>query len=664
MDVLLISMPFGPLTSPSIGLSLLKEGLIKKGFKVEIKYFTIDFADLIGAEIYSLISNGYPVNHDMVGEWIFSNLMFDYSSNQQEKFINEIILGNNKNHSKKFLTRKSIDNKFKDSIYSIIDKLPKFIGNCLDEIENINPKIIGFTSVFQQQLASLCLARKIKEKNKDYIVVFGGANNEGIMGIETYSQFHDYVDIVVSGEGDLIFPKIVSSIINDTDINIEKGVINKLNIEKLKKEYVTSWSSPSVRDMDSLPNPCYNDYFEQLREKDIDMKIQPRILFETSRGCWWGMLHHCTFCGLNGDNMEQRTKSPERAMEELLYLHKQYPNSPISVVDNILDYSYFKNFIPKLIQDKPDDLDLFYEVKANLNKDQIRMLKNAGINGIQPGIESLSDEVLKIMKKGVSSIQNIQLLKWCKEIGLESEWNFLFGFPTESSEEYERMANIIPLITHLKPPGSAAPIRLDRFSPNFNNSLNLGFSNVNAYPTYNHIYPFEQNVINNLAYYFTYDYVIPQDVESYTFKLLTQIKIWKEVHENSDLFYIDKQELLLVWDFRPISNQELIILRSVERLVLLICEKAKTIHQIKEKLKNENIHIEDIEFSFLMEKLLKKNLIIFNNIHYLSIVLCLDDEYSPNYNILQKLQNYLSQMSNTNNVTFEIDLNHKEYELH
>src|SRR5512144_1002972 len=106
---------------------------------------------------------------------------------------------------------------------------------------------------------------------------------------------------------------------------------------------------------------------------------------------------------------------------------------------------------------------LFYEVKSNLRKEQVKQLRDAGITEIQPGIESFSDAVLKLMRKGVSALQNIQLLKWCKEFGVQPRWNVLWGFPGEAGEEYERMAAMIPLLAHLPPPVSASGLRLDRF---------------------------------------------------------------------------------------------------------------------------------------------------------------------------------------------------------
>ena len=56
-DVLLISMPFGPLFWPSIGLSLLKAGLEPLGVNTRVRYFTFDFARRIGQAFYSFVAN-------------------------------------------------------------------------------------------------------------------------------------------------------------------------------------------------------------------------------------------------------------------------------------------------------------------------------------------------------------------------------------------------------------------------------------------------------------------------------------------------------------------------------------------------------------------------------------------------------------------------------
>ncbi|MFZ3345265.1 radical SAM protein, partial [Mycobacterium sp.] len=175
--------------------------------------------------------------------------------------------------------------------------------------------------------------------------------------------------------------------------------------------------------------------------------------------------------------MTYRSKESQRAFDELMTLSQRYPDRPISIVDNILDTSYFRTFLPQL-RDSSASLSLFYEIKANVSKDQLPVLRDAGVTVVQPGIESLSTHVLRLMRKGVTMLQNIQTLKWCKELGMDVEWNVLWGYPGETASDYEQCAAIVPLLTHLQPPGGKAPIRLDRFSPYFEQALNFGISNV------------------------------------------------------------------------------------------------------------------------------------------------------------------------------------------
>ena len=210
---------------------------------------------------------------------------------------------------------------------------------------------------------------------------------------------------------------------------------------------------------------------------------------------------HCTFCGLNGGRMRFRSKSPARVLAELDSLRARHPGLVIGAVDNILDMSYFATLLPALVAAR-GDMRLFYEVKANLRKDHVRMLRDAGVRDIQPGIESLADGVLRLMRKGVSALQNIQLLKWCAELGVRPVWNVLWGLPGEDPDEYERMAALVPLLTHLPPPSNAGPVRIDRFSPLFEDPDAHGVGEVEPVEAYRHLYPFPAESVARLAYYF------------------------------------------------------------------------------------------------------------------------------------------------------------------
>ncbi|HYM59415.1 MAG TPA: RiPP maturation radical SAM C-methyltransferase [Thermoanaerobaculia bacterium] len=569
-EVSLVSMPFGPHIAPSIGLSLLRAQLRSAGIDSEIHYFSIEFAELIGESLYYSIAtdSGHPSIRELAGEWLFRDALFETECDSGA-YVEEILRQRRawpRHACKKPLTPAAIRR-----ILSVRDKIGSFLDRCCDRLLDRSPRIVGFTSVFQQHVASLALARRIKRRAPDTFIVFGGANCEGLMGAETVRQF-PFVDAAISGEGDLLFPELVRRVLGGDALDGLSGIRTPASAEREIRSGSIS-NAPMVIDMDALAVPSYDDFFEKFNRSRLSRRWEPALYFESSRGCWWGERSHCTFCGLNGVTMKYRSKSAERALGELVDLARRHPGCDIQVTDNILDMSYFDTFVPALAGHKLK-IDLFYETKSNLKKTQIRALRDAGITRIQPGIESFSDPVLKLMRKGVSALQNIQLLKWCKELGVKPFWNFLWGFPGEEPEEYHRMAKLIPRLRHLQAPMGVAGIRLDRFSPSFVARESLGFANVRPLAPYRHIYPFPDEVVQNLAYYFDFDYAEPQMVASYAKPLQKALSEWQRAGEAEDLLALDDGSHLCIWDLRKRAAEPLTTLRGLDRFLYRRCDAA------------------------------------------------------------------------------------------
>ncbi len=253
----------------------------------------------------------------------------------------------------------------------------------------LQPRIVGFTSVFQQHLASLALAKRLKARLPDTFIVMGGANCEATMGVETVRQFA-FVDAVVSGEADQVFAELAVRMVRR---RVDRGHLRASSRRRRSPGPAglgPAPTAPAVTDLDALPYPDYTDFFAQFERSRFGKTWQPSVFVETSRGCWWGERMHCTFCGLNGATMAFRSKSAPRALDELTHLATSYPGCDIQVVDNILDLKYFKTLLPELAARKLN-VSLFYETKSNLKKDQVRLLRDSGVLTIQPGIESFSD---------------------------------------------------------------------------------------------------------------------------------------------------------------------------------------------------------------------------------------------------------------------------------
>ena len=627
-DVVLITMPFGQLTGPSIGLSLLKAGLKPLGITSQILYFTLHFAEQIGAARYSRIAEGLPPSYELIGEWLFSAALFGPDNIDTDGYIDQILRGRSPLLAPLIAQRpEKIPDEAIQKLLEIRGQVDSFLDECLAETLRRQPKIVGFTTVVQQQVASLALAKRLKQQSPDIFIVFGGANCEGVMGAEIIKQFPD-VDAVVSGEGDLIFPQLVSRVLQKQAIFNLPGVYTRqdgsLNING---HYP---NAPAVQDLDALPIPDFTDFFEQWQVIHLDTDLSPFIPFETSRGCWWGQKQHCTFCGLNGKTLGYRSKSAHRALDELIELAGQYPSaSSVQTVDNILDMKYFQDFMPNLAA-RELNLKIFYEVKSNLKKEHLRLLRQAGIVWIQPGIESLSTPVLKLMRKGVQALQNIQLLKWCKELGLTPVWNIIWGFPGEPPAEYSRMAQLVPLLSHLSPPGFVS-VRLDRFSPHFESPEAFGLAHIAPNPAYTYIYPLDVQAVTNLAYFFVYQYRQPQAVNEYVKPLVEQLIAWKKIYPNGDLLLLDRSPYLLIFDLRPIARKQLVVLTGLARLLYLACDGIQTLGRLQQIAQEQDGRSDDVTglVETTLNSLVARGLMITEDQSYLSLAIPIG-EYRPN----------------------------------
>ena len=567
-DVVLVSMPFGPLLSPSLGLSLLQPQIRRRGLSCDVEYFTLAFAERIGQPLYSrIVSEKASLTRAFVGEWIFSHAVYDWPREKDDQYVEQVLL-----KPPAWLGRNPTRPPTRAEIHAILKAcalVRPFIADCVDRLVSRGPRVVGLTSVFQQHLASLALARALKARLPDTAIVIGGANCEATMGAETVRQF-PYVDAIVSGEGDEIIGDLAARLVRGEPIEDIPGVLTRSTAEAV----LTAGRLPatsSVTCLDSLPYPDYGDYFAQFARTRLARVWQPSVFVETSRGCWWGERMHCTFCGLNGATMAYRSKSAPRALDELTHLAAAHPGSDIQVVDNILDLKYFKTLLPELAKRRLD-VSLFYETKSNLKKDQIRLLRDAGVMTIQPGIESFSDAILKLMKKGVSGLQNIQLLKWCKEIGIRPLWNFLIGFPGEPPGDYQRMSDLTPRLCHLPSPFTVAAIRLDRFSPNFMESDRFGFTKVRPLPFYDFIYDLPEGARRNLAYYFAYEYKKPQEIAGYAAPLVRSVHAWRTTWRHAELVSVDLEDRLVVLDTRPRAAAPVSVLTGDERALYLACD--------------------------------------------------------------------------------------------
>lgn len=583
VDVLLLSMPFGPEMAPSLGLSLLKAGLAPLGVPARVLYLTLRFAERLGVGPYTRIAtDGTRSIRELAGEHVFRESLFGADPAGDARWERDVLLARACWPAKELA--RPVPASFVGAVRRARSLAGPFLERALDEVLAHRPRLVGFTSVFQQHVASLALARRIKAAAPETVVVIGGANCEGVMGAETARSF-PFLDAVVSGEGDLVFPELVRRALAGRALDDLPGVATPANAGALFSSGRFP-NAPSVTRMDDLPVPDDSDYFEQFERSRFAGTWTPGLFLETARGCSWGEKSHCTFCGLNGTTMAFRSKSPARALAELRDVTARHPGSDLQVVDNILDTRYFDALLPELAKAPPPS-PVFWETKASLRKEQVRALADAGVTRIQPGVESLSDAVLRLMKKGVTALQNVQLLKWCRELGVTPYWNLLWGFPDEEPSEYARMARLVPLLAHLAPPSGVAGLRLDRFSPGFDDAERLGFLDVAPMPSYAAVYPFPPDRLANLAYSFTFARRGAGEAAEYVAPLLRALARWKRVAAASALFSVPAGDALYVFDLRAAAQRPLTVLRGEARAAHEACDASTNVRAVAEKVRSE-----------------------------------------------------------------------------
>ena len=78
-----------------------------------------------------------------------------------------------------------------------------------------------------------------------------------------------------------------------------------------------------------------------------------------------------------------------------------------------------------------------------VNEDILHAIRDYTMGWVYYGIESGSDKILKDMRKGVNSEDNIHAIELARECGVKVAGSFIVGYPTETVQDYELTKNLI-----------------------------------------------------------------------------------------------------------------------------------------------------------------------------------------------------------------------------
>ena len=593
-SVVLVAMPWHALGLPSIQLGILGRVLERAGIATEVRSLMLAFMEHCRAETTARpdAERITPADYETVGDrrfsiglgdWIFAVPPFRDAPDLDARYLAH-------------LRARSVPEAEVVKALTLRALVPAFLEQAADEIVAAGPRVVGFSTTFSQNVPSLVLARMLKDRDPALRIVFGGGNCDGPMGAALHRAF-PWIDVVVRGEAEQILPDLVRDLLAGGEIRPRPGLCYRDG----ERSVAVAQAGAATVAMDEIPTPRFDEYFERLAKTGFTAEVmrEVRLPYETSRGCWWGAKSHCTFCGLNGSTMAFRSKSDDRVVEELTALARHHERVDFTLVDTILDMRYFRDVLPRL-RESGHDLSLYYETKSNLRREQVRLLREAGVDFLQPGIESLSTPILKLMRKGVTALQNVRLLKWCAEYGIQVYWNVIYGFPGEPPEEYARLAALAPSLTHLVPP-LLCRLALHRFSPYHERPAEYGLEVSGPLPWYRLVYPVDDATLADLAYNFDYRHADGRDPEVYVAPVREAIDAWQAANAAGGyraLRYRRGPGFLVIQDRRPNLESADYSFSEREARLVLACEDGATAaeaHQSLEQADRADLDVDDVE---------------------------------------------------------------------
>lgn len=294
-------------------------------------------------------------------------------------------------------------------------------------IEKRNADILGITCWTVHLPFCLEFVKIYKKKYPDVKIIMGGihasALPEDIMKLCP-------ADIIVRGEGEETLVDLLRAIEKNKDL----GEIPGITYRKDKAIHHTQ-DRPLIKNLDDIPFPAY-DLLPPIEEyQPLNRKYVFSVL--GSRGC----PYKCIFCSSNRLWKFQRQRSPENVLSEIEFLKNKYELGFVRFEDDSI--TIYREWALKLFASLRE-LSINFDCLTRIDKvdsELLKIMRNAGCEGVYHGIESASPRLWKVLHKGFPEWVNIEYIKNLIEeevsLGLNPTVSAMIGIPTETKEEIE-----------------------------------------------------------------------------------------------------------------------------------------------------------------------------------------------------------------------------------
>ncbi len=461
-ELLLVALPWQRYDTTAIQLGGLQSFIKNAGYQVDTRHFYKDLIDYISPDVYMKLFEAYmgecvfaallyPDRYKKIKKSVLGIVDFEVQSVQtSETFRHPQLNSNLSKAEREQMSRSAKKITISDSESSFdFDALVKTLNLFLNDVFlSVNWKqyrLIGFTTSHQQLVPTVLLSKMIKKAYPGIPIVIGGAlMTQGIPRavMEIYPSF----DYIVSGEGELTLLELLQ-FLTGTNNAITVGGIKGLYWKKENKtEIIFNGDRSPMRDLDVLPIPDYDDYFNHSL-KEGNQWVFPKLTLEASRACVWG---RCVYCNLNLQwKNKYRRKSHNSVVKEIRTLSNRYKSNVVTLCDtNVID----KVPLFEMLAQDSNDYRILAEVSPHMTKRGMKALRDAGVRTIQVGIESFSHRIIELYARGHTVMRSIEMLKWATEYDLEMYYNIIINFPLDEDADVERSLSVMRYASHFMYP--------------------------------------------------------------------------------------------------------------------------------------------------------------------------------------------------------------------
>lgn len=569
-EIVLIAMPYFDYTLPSSQLAVLKSYLSLENIKSNCIHAYLHFSKIIGEELIHRLNN-----------YAYAELLFlKYTYPERYR----------KNNAKiDLLLRNNIDLS-EEELELCYKKVEIFIDRIVEQIISKGAQIIAFSITYKQLLPSICIAKRIKNKEKNCKIVFGGSRVSGSLGEKMFDN-ESSIDCVISGEGEYL----LSNYVKDYYLNTFHG-------RYIHQKVLTSQEPV---DLQKLGIPDYRDYFTECKSVGY-MNDGNTCFYEVARGCWW---NRCTFCSSRRLYQRYREKTPQKVAEELKKIIEEYHAKSLWLLGDCYSFKSYIKLADLLVGYKHEcSLLVYSRVCTDIN--YYITLKKIGVTSVIIGIEALSDSLLLKMNKGYDAIRNIQCLKFCAIQHLNCIYNLFFDYPNYSEHDYQESVNNIELAMAFQPPESLCNMELQFGSLVYENQSDYGI--LKSIPD-----PYEQLILPDGANTFLYKYQKEDIGDHYSQKIIDKVNAWNTIFEStgySTLTYEVINGSVKITDNRKLSSnkEESYFLSEYEAKVFLFCDTIKSRKELTVKFKG-------LDMDGIIRSLVHKKIIMLTATECLSI---------------------------------------------